>query len=89
MADVEQGEGVKTKKRKISKPKITAETKITSEPKTPVSAFLIYQKEMTEKLVEMAGVTFSNTEMLGMVAERWKTLDQDQDLKKRVEDLKG
>ena len=54
-----------------------------------VSAFLIFQKEMTEKLVEMAGVALSNTEMLGMVAERWKTLDQDQDLKKRVEDLKG
>jgi hypothetical protein len=50
---------------------------ITAEFETPVSAFLIFQKEMTEKLVEMAGVTLSNTEMLGMVAERWKTLDQD------------
>ena len=55
-----------------------------------VSAFLIFQKEMTEKLVEMAGVTFSNTEMLGMVAERWKTLDQDlkMEYEKRVRDLK-
>ena len=52
--------GIKTKKRKLSKPKSPAE------PKTPVSAFLIFQKEM--KLVEMAGVTLSSTEMLGKVA---------------------
>ena len=28
-----------------------------------MSAFLIFQKEMTEKLAEMAGVTLSNTEV--------------------------
>ena len=59
-------------------------------PKTPVSAFLIFQKEMTEKMVGLAGVTLSNTEMLGIVAERWKTLDQDlkMEYQKRMEDLK-
>jgi hypothetical protein len=79
--------GLKTKKRNISKPKITAETKITAKPKTPVSAILIFQKEITEKLVEMAGVTLSNAEVLGMVTERWKTLDQDlkMEYEKRVE----
>ena len=56
--------GLKTKKRKICKPKATAEPKI-------------FQKEMTEKLEEMAGLTLSITEVLGMVAERRKTLDQD------------
>jgi hypothetical protein len=54
------------KKRKISMFKATR-------LKTPVSAFMVFQKEITEKLVEMAGVALSNTEMLGMVAERWKT----------------
>jgi hypothetical protein len=58
------------------KPLIQIMMMITAELKTPESVFLIFQKEMTEKLVEMAGVRLSNTEMLGMVAERWKTLDQ-------------
>ena len=49
--------GLKTKKRKICQPNATAE------PKTPVSAFMILQKEMTEKLEGMAGLTLSITEV--------------------------
>ena len=60
----------KTKRRKLNKVKKAAESN------KPLTAFGIFQEELKEKL-KLAGVTFSDDEVSGIVMERWNTLDQD------------
>ena len=75
----------KTKRRKLNKVK-----KAAAESNKPLTAFGIFQEEMKEKL-KLAGVTFSDDEVSGIVMERWNTLDQDLKMgyEKLVEDRKG
>ena len=44
--------------------------------RNPQTAFCIFQKEMKEKLERVAGRTISDTELSGLVGEKWNTLDQ-------------
>eukprot|EP00092_Neocalanus_flemingeri_P090543 GFUD01114700.1.p1 GENE.GFUD01114700.1~~GFUD01114700.1.p1 ORF type:complete len:293 (-),score=117.01 GFUD01114700.1:159-1037(-) len=62
-----------------------------AEPKRPLSAFFIFQGQMRQELVKRGGVAMSNKEMLGMVAERWRNLDQDlrREYEQQAEDLKA
>jgi hypothetical protein len=63
--------GVMAKQKKVKKVRNLAE------PKKPLSAFFIFQRQMRRELMMMGGVAMSNKEVLGVVAERWSNLDQD------------
>lgn len=69
------------RRRGEDKEEKTEQAQGTSRTDTSLSPFLIFKKKMTEKLMEMAGVKLSKTKVLGILAEMWKTLDQDLKMK--------
>ena len=62
---------VKTKQKKVKKVRDPAE------PRKPLTAFLIYQRQMRQELMKTGKMDMTKKEVMGMVGERWKTLDQE------------
>ena len=61
-----------------------------AEPKRPLSAFFIYPRQMREEMKKTGTMTMSNKEMLEVMSEKWKTMDNDmrKEYFKQAEDLK-
>ena len=75
---------VKTKKKKLRKVRDPAE------PRKPLTAFFIYQRQMRQELMKTVNVAMSNKEVMGMVGERWRNIDQDlrREYEQQAEELK-
>merc|ERR1712105_307449 len=54
-----------------------------AQPRKPLSAYFIYQQHMREELKKSSNFCAPNKEVLGMLAEQWKTMDPD--MKKEYE----
>ena len=75
---------VKTKQKKVKKVRDPAE------PRKPLTAFFIYQRQMRQELMKTGNVAMSNKEVMGMVGERWRNIDQDlrREYEQQAEELK-
>jgi len=75
---------MKTKQKKVKKVRDPAE------PRKPLTAFFLYQRQMRQELMKTGSMEMSKKEVMGMVGERWRNLDQDlrREYEQQAEELK-
>ena len=73
-----------------SKVKKVKKVRDPAEPRKPLTAFFIYQRQTRQELMKTGNVDMSNKEVMGMVGERWRNVDQDlkREYEKQAEELK-
>jgi len=66
-----------SKDKPLKKVKKTKKARDPAQPRKPLSAYFIYQQQMREELKKSSNFCAPNKEVLGMLAEKWKTMDSD------------
>ena len=72
-----------SKNKPLNKAKKIKRVRDPAQPRKPLSAYFIYQQHMREELKKSSNFCAPNKEVLGMLAEKWKTMDLD--MKKEYE----